>query len=197
MIRFFDESDLDAYREAGDPLLALLGDPRAEGLTCERWLSESEAKRAVTWSVYGPLLTTERQRILDIGAGFSSLSFLMAERHDYLVADLDPPPPGIRSFMGDWSELPSMDFDLVISVDLFPNVDQRFEQFLARFGKTPLRLVVTTYADRWYRAERTEGEVLTVKAWTWEQTRPLLDVDVMAPERSLFPNGRQVCLVTT
>lgn len=204
MIRFFDESDLTAYRESGDPLLELLGDPRAKDLTGERWLRESEAKRAIAWAAYGPLLEGPRLRILDVGAGFSSLSFLMAARHDYLACDLgvhDPAPDGIRVFTDDWALLPAGEFDLVLAVDLFPNVDQRLEAFLARFSGASLRIVLTTYADRWYRAKRTDAdEILTVKAWSWEQTRTVLwrrlGLDAYEPSGSLFPNGRQVCLVT-
>ena len=44
MIHFFDETDLVHYAQAGDPLLGLLGDARAVGMTGERWLVESEAE---------------------------------------------------------------------------------------------------------------------------------------------------------
>lgn len=204
MIRFFGEADLASYRESGDPLLGLLGDARAKGLTGERWLRESEAKRVVAWATYGPLLSGPRQRILDVGAGFSSLSFLMAARHDYLACDLgvhDAAPDGINVFADDWTLLPSAEFDVVLAVDLFPNVDQRLAAFLSRFSDSSLRLVLTTYPDRWYRAKRTDAdELLTVKAWTWEDTRDLvrryLGVYVANPLPSIFPNGRQVCLVT-
>ena len=123
----------------------------------------------IAWAAYEPLFNGPRLRVLDVGAGFSSLSFLFAERHDYLVCDLavhDDAPYGVEVFQGDWWDLPRGEFDLVVSVDLFPNVDQRLEAFLARFAGTPMRLVLTTYEDRWYRVKRTNAdELLTLKAW--------------------------------
>ncbi len=207
-VRFFTQADLAEYRAAGDPLLALLGDERAEGLTGERWLMESEAKRMIAWAVYKPLLTSTGLLILDVGAGFSSLSFLLAERHDYLVADLcahDSAPP-VPCFIGDWGDLPDCkkDRNVVISSDLFPNVDQRLSTFLCRHGASELRLALTVYEDRWYQTRRIDGdEILTMQAWDWSQTQRVLQRHIWLdrigppPTESLFPNGRQVCLVTT
>lgn len=188
MIRWFDSADLAAYRVKGDPLLAHLGDPRAAGCQSERWLLDSEAKRMIAWTVYAPSLSG---RTLDVGAGTSSITLKLAEQHDYTVCELPD----------DWIELDPAKFDRVIAVDIFPNVDQRLAAFLERFWGLTLRLVLTTYPDRWYRARRLDGdEILTVKAWGWEQTAralaPYMELPY-PPAESLFPNGRQVCLITT
>lgn len=205
MIRFLGPDDLERYRVDGDALAAYLGDPRARGLTGEMWLEDSEPKRLAAWAVYEPLLASRGLRVLDVGAGFSSLSFALAQRHDYLVAELaahDEPPPGIRVFTGDWWDLPRADFDVVVAADVFPNVDQRLDAFLGRYtGAAELRMTLTCYPDRWYRTRRTDAdEILTMRAWDWEQTARVVrrhyPFEPISPPPSLFANGRQVCLLT-
>jgi len=206
VIRFFTEADLDTYRADGDPVLSLLGDGRVRGAESERWLVESEAKRMIAWHVYGPLLQSAGHRVLDVGAGISSLSYVLAARHDYIVCDLIAPDEGRWPVWAwsDWTEIPLADYDLVIANDLFPNVDQRLNEFLRKFSGHSLRVVLTTYEDRWYRARRMDAdELLTVKMWDWTTTERALGAQhrfghcSSLPTHSLFPNGRQVCLYTT
>ena len=212
MIRFFTEADLAAYRAEGDPVLALLGDERARGAESERWLVESEAKRMIAWHVYGPLLGSgaPRLRILDVGAGISSLSYALAALHEYTICDLvfgeNLWPLAITAgrVHGDWADHAPLDYDLVIANDLFPNVDQRLNEFLHKFSGHSLRVVLTTYEDRWYRTRRMDtDELLTVKMWDWKTTERALGTQhrfghcSSPPTHSLFPNGRQVCLYTT
>jgi hypothetical protein len=198
VIRFLDDADVLAYRAAGDPVAGMLGDPRAAGLTTERWLAESEVRRMIAWAAYEPLLDTRDLRVLDVGAGFSSLSYALAERHDYTIAELcvhDDPPSGLQVERGDWWDLPDREWNVVVAVDLFPNADQRLAAFLRHFSGR-MRLVLTTYADRWYRVQRVDAEEqLTVKAWDWPTTQAALGQHA-EPKGDLFPNGRQVCLVT-
>jgi len=160
----------------------------------ERWLLDSIVKRMVAWRVYQDLLVTSGRRILDIGAGHSSLVLALAERHDYRVIELgahDPPPSGV---VEDWRDV-GFDCDLLISVDLFPNVDQGLAAFLAKRIGIETRIVLTTYADRTYRVKRLDAEeVLTLQAWTWPQTEAVLGLRGVPPDESLSPNGRQVCL---
>lgn len=206
MIRWFTERDLSRYRREGDPLRAWLGDPRAEGLTSERWLRESTARRMVAWELYGPLLTSGlRHRVLDVGSGFSSLSWALAERHDYVAAELcahDALPADLQVYTGDWYEMPDIHPDLIVAMDVFPNVDQRLDAFLRRHRGTPMRLAITVYDDRWYRARRVDAdEILTMAAWTWPQTRAVLVANGMPvsapPPDDLFENGRRVCLIAS
>lgn len=188
MIRWFTQDDLEAYRRVGDPLMAYLGDPRAAGCQSERWLCESEAKRMIAWAVYEDWLRTWGGLVLDVGAGRSSITLRLGDQHVYTVCELPD----------DWTIVDPGRFDRVIAVDVFPNVDQRLAQFLERFGGLTMRLVLTTYADRSYRARRIDGdEVLTVKAWTAEDLRRVLPDLPEPPRASLFPNGRQVCLYAT
>lgn len=199
MIRFLDATDLRAYRKLGDPVSGMLGDPRAAGLTTEGWLAESEVRRMVAWTAYEHLLDCHGLRILDVGAGFSSLSYALAERHDYTIAELcvhDDPPADLQVVRGDWWDLPEREWDVVLAVDVFPNADQRLASFMSRYaGK--LRMILTTYPDRWYRVARTDAdELLTIQAWDWPRTEAVLGQHANPARGSLFPNGRQVCLVT-
>lgn len=199
MIRFLGPADLDAYHAAGDPLMPLLGDPRAAGCTSERWLIDSPARRMIAWTAYEHLLRTRGSLVLDVGAGFSSLSYALAERHDYHIAELcvhDEPPPGLNVYRGDWWDMLGGDWDIVVAVDIFPNADQRLAEFLRRYAGR-LRMILTTYPERWYRVQRTDAdEILTLRAWDWSQTEQCLGQHADPGPASLFANGRQVCLVT-
>ncbi len=203
MIEWLTFDHLAAYRRKRDPLWYWLGDERALGCESERWLSESEPKRMVAWHVYRTLIATTGLRILDIGGGYSSLSFLLSARHHYRVVDLEPPPDGVEAHVGDWTQVSPEGWDLVVSVDLFPNVDQRLAAFLERFREVPMRLALTVYDDKTYRARRPEGEWLTVRAWDWDQTRRVLCRAGFEVQRDdawgddLFGNGRQVCILAS
>jgi hypothetical protein len=203
-MHWFTERRLERYIADGDRLAQYLGDPRARGLTSEQWLLDSVARRMVAWEVYGPLLAAGlRYRIVDVGAGFSSLSFRMAETHDYIAVDLGAhgrAPEGIEAFEGDWADMPDLRPDLIVAMDIFPNVDQRLAAFLRKYRGRRLRLALTTYEDRWYRARRVDAEeILTMVAWPWAQMRSTLianGIQVVAPPASdIFGNGRRVCLL--
>ena len=196
-IRFLTQHDLDEYLAAGDPLAAHLGQVDSES---ERWLRESPAKRMIAWQLYGDLFASAGLRIADIGSGYSSITKALSERHDYFAVDLHAHDTWSGHLSGDWRDMSERDFDVVIANDLFPNVDQGLEPFLRKF-RCPLRLSLTTYADRYYRVKRVDAdELLTIRAWDWPQTRDVLRCfmhvpDVEPPAESLFPNGRQICLV--
>lgn len=204
VIRFFGPDDLDAYTAAGDPLQYLIGLPGTDDLTTERWLRGSIVKRMLAWEVYGELLTFQSgQMVTDIGSGLSSLTVQMAHRHFYRVVDpVQERNPSECDFLQcDWRGI-DFAYETVIAADLFPNVDQGLAEFLERSWRAKtVRLLLTTYPDRYYKAKRPGGEILTVKAWDWAQTADVLwdhgveEVDIDPPEESLFDNGRQVCLV--
>lgn len=204
IVHWFTHQDLADYRLLGDPILPMLGDGRARSLTSERWLRESEARRMIAFHLYMPLLWPPGAlRVVDVGSGFSSLSFVLARKHEYLAVDLcahDRRPAGIAVFEGDWRTLPEMAPDVYVAMDLFPNVDQRLDAFLARTAGTRTRLVLTTYGDRWYRTKRIDAdEILTVQAWQWWQLATVLGAHGVElpppPDDDLFGNGRQVCHV--
>ena len=188
---------MDAYMGSGDPLAKYLGHVGSVG---ERWLRDSPAKRMIAWDLYGDLLASTGKWVLDVGACSSSLTRKFRSDHDYTVCDLGEHDGRVGV---DWRDLPVAVYDLIIANDLFPNVDQGLRAFLYRFyGNGELRMSLTTYADRWYRARRVGAdELLTVQAWDWPQTRRELEAlgipgcDVRPPSESLFPNGRQVALL--
>ena len=201
MLRFFTGEDLADYMAAGDPLAQYLGRVDSVG---ERWLRESPAKRMIAWELYEGLLTSSGRWILDVGACHTSLQHELADRHSYTDCDLGE-HDGFRSGSLDWRDLPTRPYDVIVANDVFPNVDQGLQAFLTRFyGSGELRMSLTIYADKFYRARRVDGEeLLTVQAWDWPQTRRVLvDRGIRigeaqhAPARSLFRNGRQVALLT-
>jgi len=218
--------DLDAYDLLGDPVLRLLREAEQPGdapMSSQRWLLDSLPKRMLYWRLYGDLLSEcEGLSILDVGGGYSSLTRVLADRHDYTVLDifahddhtrvaaLDAELGGVVVF-GDWFRVPpERIFDVVVANDLFPNVDQRLELFLELHIPRcrELRLSLTFHnTPRFYETRRVDGdETLFVLAWDGDQLAralaracPALDGpldDLPEAVESLFANGRQICIAT-
>jgi len=197
--------------------------PTDAELTSQRWLMQDVGKRAVFAALYGDLLRTEGQRVLDVGGGLSALGRTLSERHDYVLVDVFAHESGqsVRPFMAsapaltlretDWEALSeARGFDVIVANDLFPNVDQRLPVFLAwAAGRAQELRMSLTYHERHrsYRTRRTDGdEILTMLAWDGPQTaRALTEYAVCRPDDvarafahgrcSAFANGRQVTLV--
>ena len=226
MIRF-EEKHLLAYA-ANDTILELLHAEEQPGdseFSSHRWLLESLPKRMIYRHMYGDLLapSAQRFRILDVGGGFTALSRLLAKLHDYSVLDIMANDDGkLCNIAGDtlcqsWIEAdwlsfqPVCPYDLVISNDLFPNVDQRLSKFLERYIPfcREIRLLLTYHNDpRWYKVERCDGdEVFHMLAWDGLQLARVLEpyvgriknaqLNLLGEKHpSQFRNGRQTCLVT-
>jgi hypothetical protein len=205
---------MDVWSEADD-----------ENLVCQRWLRDSAAKRLIFERLYGDLLNAARGlRVLDVGGGLTCFTRVLAERHPYELLDLmahedaaaleraSAPPVGPLLHVMDWYDFePAGAYDVVIANDVFPNVDQRLALFLDRMlpATREIRVSLTVYPEpRFYRTRRVDGEeVLCMLAWNGELTARVLGHyanRIVAPDFTLltaenppiFPNGRQVCLVT-
>lgn len=212
---------------ARDPILALLdhlGQSLDEGLTCQKWLRSTPAKRYGAQVLYGDLLTSRGRNILDVGGGLTSLTRVLAERHRYTLVDLmaHDDPATVADFLGscvpfsaitcDWAAgLPGTPFDIVIAADLFPNVDQRLDAFLAQVLPMTgeLRLSLTWHdPPRQDLVRRVNGdEMMCMLGWSGEQIlRSLSPLQAAIPGYepsvfaargdSIYPNGRQVCYVS-
>lgn len=211
---------------ADDWIARLLDDePHAanRALTCDRWLRETPPKRLIFAALYGDLLDEGGRSVLDVGGGLSSLSQRLARRHRLTILDLlahddaaqlaafarDCPQAEIVT--EDWYRYePDHAFDVVVANDLFPNVDQRLELFLARYLPLcrEMRLSLTYYNEpRFYLTRRIDGEeILCMLAWTGAMTREALlpyaerisqpdFAEFEARDRSPYPNRRQVCVL--
>lgn len=190
-------------------------------LVAQRWLRTDAAKRAVTWQVYRELLRTEGLSVLDVGAGLSGLQRALGERHDYTIVDLlvhDPTEatdrfrstaPDVDLIQSDWSVLDiDRRFDVIVSNDLFPNVDQRLITFLEWSSRLSDRMIMSlTYfhSPKAYAARRIDGdEILHVASWSaaqieacdgiggWQGLAARSGTDRYPP--SLFGNGRNVAI---
>jgi hypothetical protein len=199
-------------------------DSRLDELTCQKWLRQSAPKRLIFERLYGDLLfTTKGLRVLDIGGGVTCLSRILSERHDYNLVDLMvhagdgeveqalEATRKIAVHVMDWYDyIPVGGYDVIIANDLLPNVDQRLDLFLQRFLRAAreVRLSLTFYPDlRFYKTRRENAEeILYMLAWDGEVTARVLekyaeyiiepDFGLFAENNaSVFPNGRQVCLV--
>ena len=227
-MKIFDQSLLQEY-EKEDIILDLIKGQALQkdvGFTSHRWLAESLPKRMIYFHMYGKLLEARclPMRIIDVGGGYTALSRLLTANHDYTLLDimahddhtalLDLEHSLGKRFWenADWYEFnPKGNYDLVIANDLFPNVDQRLEQFLEKYlpACREMRLSLTYYnSPRWYRVKRTDAdEIFHMMAWSGDDVVRLLQKYVhrileprlelfQKDSPSLFANKRQVCLVT-
>lgn len=224
---FFDQKMQEGY-QIEDKILAKLHtvvQPGDDEFTSQQWLLESLPKRLIFQHMYGDLVeqSLTRKRVLDVGGGFTSLTRIMLENHDYRLLDIVAHDNHDRirklekkigkSFWinDDWYNWePDDEYEVVIANDLFPNVDQRLSIFLKKFLSLAheIRLSLTYYnQQRWYRVRRTDAdEILHMMAFNGTQTAlalsPFNDYiqkpdlkELSRQSSSLFPNGRQVCMV--
>ena len=195
-----------------------------ELLTCQRWLRDTPAKRFIYARLYGDLLVdNRRRRVLDVGGGLMSPTRALALRHDYTLVDLvaHDTIEAVERFLHevhrsfliqvDWFSFAAEGcYDVVVANDLFPNVDQRLELFLDKFlpCARAVRMTLTYYnTPRFYLTRRINAdEVLCMLAWNGRLTRVTMEkyaeriaapgLSVLDQEAaSVYPNGRQVCLV--
>ncbi len=189
-------------------------------LTSQRWLRETPAKRVCFEELYGDLLKSAGLSICDVGGGLSALTRVLSRSHSYhlvdpLVHDSDEliamyieSDLSMRLSRTGWTDLPWREtYDVVVANDLFPNVDQRLDSFLATALPVSkvVRLSLTFYeSERVYHVKRVGAdETMWILAWDGDRTRGVLErhqdriiepdwtvFDPGAP--SLFPNGRQV-----
>lgn len=178
------------------------------------WLLSSPPKRAVYHLLYNSFLCGKTDRkLLDVGGGYSSLSRVLAKNTAYYGL-IDP--LHVRSSITfhkiniDWYQYSPTVYDTVIANDLFPNVDQRLEIFLDKYLKVCHRMILslTFYNNpRFYETKRIDGdERLYFLAYNGEQLERILckykanildaDFSILNSKGTVFPNGRQVCIIT-
>jgi hypothetical protein len=199
-VRHFSPAVCDEYREAGDRLLveplrqatdlfATLG----VNAISNRWHAESAWKRALAVPVYGDLLRPDapRRRVLEVGGGLSAITLGLAKQHDYSLVELATHEAErdyrvVEDHIGkrfltcrDWAGLADVGpQDIVIANDLFPNVDQRLEQFLAEYlpRAAEMRVTLTYYENTAWQVRRvTSGETLTIRPWGLREVTAVLD----------------------
>lgn len=230
LVAFINKIGLEQYLE-NDYVLELVL-PKDQDITaplfgCNQWLIDSAQKRFIFDKVYGDLLhrkhTADRLKILDIGGGINLAQKLISKAHDLTVVDLLAHDDlkaakefseicGFNLISDDWYNfIDEMDnYDLIISTDLFPNVDQRLFEFLAKVESKSksLRLVLTFYqSTRFYKVKRVDAdETMCMRAWDGGNVADVLLAselisdslvlnDIRCFSQSIFPNGRSVILV--
>ena len=191
-----------------------------------KWLVESSAKRMIFDAVYHDLLepSQQKQRVLDVGGGYTALTRILVEQHDYWTLDVGAHTDTLQIrqleedlgkpfwICEDWQQHPADDpYQIVIANDIFPNVDQRLELFLNTYLPRCSELRLTaTYFHRyhWYRTQRVDAdEILHVLTWNGAQLKQVLnkyrscivdpDLDLLLkPRPSPFANDRQVAMIT-
>ena len=194
-----------------------------EQLLCHRWLRETPPKRAIFQELYGELLETGEKKVLDVGGGITALTRMLSEKNSLTLLDLLAhdnkeqvktflySAPKLKICTQDWYDfILQENYDVIIANDLFPNADQRLELFIERFlpHTKEIRLALTYYnVPRFYITRRIDAEeILCMLAWNGEMTAHVLhkfssrNKDFASSlfadnPTSLYPNGRQVCLV--
>ncbi len=190
------------------------------------WLFEIEGKRLIYADVYGDILRNELEEgtsVLDVGGGYTSLTRILSQNSRYSLMDFLA--HGGKEFVAecqditwidkDWYETTGDDeYDIIISNDLFPDVDQRMELFLDKYIPIckEIRIVLTYYNyPRFYTTQRIDDpEIMTFLSWDGEITSMKLakyserlidttehELDLMKTEReSIYRNGSQVSCVS-
>jgi hypothetical protein len=188
-----------------------------ETFTSHRWLQESNVKRMIYSYMYGGVLykTAQPFEIIDIGGGFTSLTRQINNNHKYKLIDFMAHDNNTFDLpyliQADWFNVPPTDCDIVIANDIFPNVDQRLELFIDKFFQycSEMRILLTYYNEpRFYTVKRLDAdEIFSFLAWDGYQVKNVLEKyehyivepeldQLLQPQKSLFQNGRQVCMVT-
>ena len=190
--------------------------------TSDKWLLNSPPKRCIFNLLYKDLIqTNESLRVLDVGGGLSRFACSKFYAHDYAVLDLfhhDSTEslksiresfPSVKFICNDWQEFElENDYDLVIANDIFPNVDQRLDEFIEKFSPhtKEIRFSLTYYNQRRaYKVKRVDAdEIFFIRPWNGEQVRSAIEPwqeifeediteKLLNEKESIFENGRQVC----
>ncbi|MDP6960957.1 MAG: class I SAM-dependent methyltransferase [Dehalococcoidia bacterium] len=204
-------------------------DAFAADFGCNKWLIDSSPKRMIFSHVYGDLVSKDikpkgkRLKVLDIGAGVNLCQRIIAENHDLTVVDLLAhdnldaakkyfAATGIEFFNTDWFDVIDSlgSFDIIISNDLFPNVDQRLIEFLGKsLEKSDVFRVTMTFFNslRYYNVKRINAdEIMCLRAWSgkdvqnalthiWPRLEFKTSGSLDATTDSLFENNRLVTLL--
>jgi hypothetical protein len=226
MIRIVDQNTLNSYLENDWVAQSLhcLDEADIVLFTTDKWLLNSPAKRCIFDLLYGDLIHSEKRiRVLDVGGGLSSFAWSKFSKIDYEVLDLfhhesseslnsfHTVHPRAKLIREDWYGFEiTQNYDVVIANDLFPNVDQRVDEFIEKFSQhtSEIRLSLTYYNQRrCYKVKRVDAdEVFFIRPWNGQQLGAVLtpfieDLNKLTPEKltgsteSIFENGRQVCTV--
>tara|TARA_B100002019_G_scaffold115496_1_gene99337 strand:- start:13303 stop:13998 length:696 start_codon:yes stop_codon:yes gene_type:complete len=193
-------------------------------LTSDQWLFNDPAKRCVYHHLYCDLVNSkENSKVLDVGGGLCnfSWSFLRHLRYEVVdtcnhdsVEDIDillKNHEKVNLVRSDWYNFkPTQEYCYIIANDLFPNVDQRLDEFLEKFLPVTkeIRVSLTYYNIRkTYKVSRMDGdEIFYIRPWdgyrlvkTIDQFKDRLDdynsEKLLLNPPSIFANGRQVCIL--
>lgn len=196
-------------------------DPKSPRFSGDAWLLESPAKRYIYNALYGGFFATQGKKILDVGGGMTALMKAVSARHSYTLVDImTHEEPGlvsrfvkrhkIRWIKKSWHEVRlNKVYDCIIANDLFPNVDQRLDEFFTRYFPLcrEMRLSITTYTEgKFYKVKRMDAdEILFVKPWTPDDFVSWLSrvshhhfslKRLFPADMEVFPNGRLIVLLT-
>jgi len=213
-----DKEKRDDYLDRGDSIGCMLANslPSNSKFTSHQWLSNSPEKRAIYEIIYGDLISGENKKILDVGGGFCSISNILIAKNDYHLLDImahDDTQTLSNDFWinSDWNSYkPIKKYDIIVANDLFPNVDQRLEEFLDKFLPhcNEIRLSLTFYNNKKsYKVKRVHAdEIFHILAW--DNIRLLRSLEkfkdkienynpsvLLESAPSIFNNGRHICIL--
>ena len=226
MLNFVNHNSLNSYLNNDwiERDMHQIAEESNQFFTSDEWLLNSLAKRCIYDLLYKDLFeTNKRLRVLDVGGGMSSFACSKFYSHDYEVLDLfhhDSKEsliniqnhfPSVKFTNNDWQEFEfKNDYDVVIANDIFPNVDQRLDEFIEKFSShtKEFRLSLTYYNQRrFYKVKRVDAdELFFIRPWNgdqllsvlspWQETFVNSDINnLIHGKETIFENGRQVCIL--
>lgn len=185
----------------------------------QNWLLRDPVKRYITYTLYENIIFNQNKslKVLDIGGGVSALTRIYKNNVNYKLVDIlaldneNNLTKGLKEVLvkKDWYEINIKNYDLIIANDLFPNVDQRLEEFINKYKAKTKKIILslTWYENNFYKTKRVDAdEIIFCKAWNFENIILILEKfkkNILnynsklfdLKEESLYKNGRHIFIV--
>jgi hypothetical protein len=181
-----------------------------EDSTIDSWYKSSDAKKYIISKSLELIDSANPSTILEIGGGFTSFSTYLASKYSYVNYDLlehytgtQETPSWLKNY--DWRKVVDLNADLVLVLDVFPNVDQGLEEFLTKIkdGTKVIMTITLRENQKHYLTKRiNENEFLTLVSWNLKMLSTVIsetDINLLKSKKidsiSGFPDGRDVWLL--
>ena len=181
-----------------------------ENNTIDNWYKKSDAKKFVISKSLELISAINPSTMIEIGGGFTSFSTHLANNYSYINYDLldhyagtQEPPNWLRNY--DWRKIVDLNADLILVLDVFPNVDQGLEEFMNKVkdGTKVIMTITLRENQKQYLTKRiNENEYLTLVSWNIRMLSTAISektINLLKSKKgeltSGFPDGRDVWLL--
>lgn len=218
---YFNQNKLTNYLK-NDYILSNVKKKQSHISFYDQWITDSPAKRMIYHWLVKELIKYKNKRLFDVGGGLHYFTNFFARNFKYSLID---PLYGLEKekidfyfkssskfnlIKKDWTSFERKMTDVVISNDLFPNTDQRIEEFIKFSSKIckVLFLILTFHnKTKSYLVKRLDtDEHLWIKQFDGYLLSKILrkngiklsyhhEKKIQTINERIFPNNRQVILL--